>query len=244
MLLHRRHASLSSGKSARSRCGSLKESTNARPASVICRVKTPVFWILKSPGAGLPPAVIPLNGSASSASPVSTYFWSCGGSSACRARADTGVRWRTLRPGGSAPGSASRDRLSSAGAERGAHRRQDLAGDPGHEAALGVVRRRRVRDRVQAHVVEGRRRRLQHGEQLLHDLRRPAAQTERIGGGVGQEIDDLAAGFQIGRVVKVGEDAALALELLGIRPRPRQARRRRRASASIRSSPPPSTCPS
>jgi len=29
-----------------------------------------------------PVAVIPLNGSATSVSPVSTYFWSCGGSSA------------------------------------------------------------------------------------------------------------------------------------------------------------------
>ena len=113
----------------------------------------------------------------------------------------------------------------AAGAERRPHGRQHLAGDPSHEAPLGIVRRRRVRDRVQAHVVERRGRRLEHGEQLRDDLGRPAAQAERVGGGIGQEIDDLAARFQVGRVVEVGEDVALALELLGIRPRPGKARR-------------------
>src|SRR5207245_6159678 len=82
---------------------------------------------------------------------------------------------------------------AAAGAERGPHGRQHLAGDPSHEAPLEIVRRRRVRDRVQAHVVERCGRRPEHGEQLLDDLGRPAAQAERVGGGIGQEIDDLAA---------------------------------------------------
>src|SRR5262249_23082084 len=176
MLLQRRHTSLSSGKRARSRWGSLSESTNARAASVICRVDTPVFLIGKSPGAAGPPVVMPLKGSATRDSPVSTYFCSCGGSSAWRARAESGVRCRTLKRGG-----------GLGMAQSGGYGRQHLAGDPSHEAAVGVVRRGGVRDRVQAHVVERGGRRPQHVQQLLHDLGRAAAQAERVGGGVGQE---------------------------------------------------------
>src|SRR5437879_11566581 len=165
MLLHRRHASLSRAKSALARWPSLSEARNARAASVMGAVETPVFWTGKRSGTGLPSSVIPLNGSATSVSPVCTYFTSCGGSSVCRARADTGVRCRTLRPRGGL--AAIRGLLclqSRAGAEGGAHGRQHLARDASHEAALRVVGRRRVRDRVQAYVVEARRGRPEHPE--------------------------------------------------------------------------------
>ena len=62
MLLHRRHASLSRAKSALARWPSLSEARNARAASVMGAVETPVFWIGKRSGTGLPSSVIPLNG--------------------------------------------------------------------------------------------------------------------------------------------------------------------------------------
>src|SRR5262245_62064329 len=110
----------------------------------------------KRSGRGLPSSVIPLNGSAISVSPVSTYFTSCGGSSACRARAETGVRCRMLRPRGGLAAIAGAPCLSLLflRGKGGAYRRQHLARDPDHEATLRIVGSRRVRDRVKAHVVE------------------------------------------------------------------------------------------
>jgi hypothetical protein len=64
---------------------------------------------------------------------------------------------------------------------------------------------------VQDHVVELRRCRAEHLDQLLGDLDRPSAQAERIGGGIRQEVDDTAARLQIGRMVEVGPDLMLPL---------------------------------
>src|SRR2546430_2538584 len=102
-------------------------------------------------------------------------------------------------------------------------RGQDLARHPRRVAALRVVGCRRVRDRVQHDVVERRRRGAQHVDQLLRDLRRPAAQGERVGGLGRQEVHDAAAHLQIGRVVEVGPHVPLALERLRVGSGPGQA---------------------
>ncbi len=71
MLLQRRQASLSRLKSARARCSGPSEARNASAASWTGRAETPVLSIGKRRGTTRPSAVIPRNGSAISASPMS-----------------------------------------------------------------------------------------------------------------------------------------------------------------------------
>jgi hypothetical protein len=71
MLLQRRHASVSTGNTAGARSCDPSEASHASAASLIGRVETPVFSILKRPGVTVPSVVMPLNGCASNASPSS-----------------------------------------------------------------------------------------------------------------------------------------------------------------------------
>ena len=68
MLLHRRQASLSIGKSAEARVSGGSESRNASAASRNGFVETPVFCNENRLGIGSPSVVTPMNGSAIAAS--------------------------------------------------------------------------------------------------------------------------------------------------------------------------------
>src|SRR5688572_33112578 len=102
------------------------------------------------------------------------------------------------------------------GLQTRAYVRQDLARHPGGVIALGIDREPRIGNRVQNDVVEGDGRGGQHVDELLDDLGGTATQTEGVGDLARQEVDNPAAGLEVGGVVEVRPHFPLVLERLRI----------------------------